>query len=56
MTVYLLYYDNEEGNREDWNTFYTPVEIFDNEKKREERKKELAAQGFEFHEIEVEVQ
>ena len=37
MKVYLLYYDTNMGSREEWNTFYTPVEVFDSAKKRQDR-------------------
>lgn len=37
MKVYLLYYDTDYGSREEWNTFYTPVEVFDSEEKRQAR-------------------
>lgn len=37
MKVYLLYYDNDYGCREDWNTFHTPVEVFLSEKERQDR-------------------
>lgn len=41
---FLLYFDNDQGQREAWNTFYTPCEIFDSieeAKKREKYIKEL---------------
>lgn len=37
MRLYLLYYDTDYGSREEWNTFYTPVEVFDSEAKRQAR-------------------
>lgn len=37
MTVYLLYYDTDYGSREDWNTFYTPCEVFATEEQRQRR-------------------
>ena len=37
MKVYLLYYDNDHGDRENWNTFYTPVEVFLSEAERQAR-------------------
>jgi hypothetical protein len=37
MKLYLLYYDIDYGNREAWNTFYTPVEVFDSAEKRQAR-------------------
>jgi hypothetical protein len=60
--VYLLFYDTDTGAREEWNTFYTPCEVFTNpedRQKRIEHIKKLAAQldegEFEFHENEVDV-
>jgi hypothetical protein len=26
--IYALFYDCDNGNREDWNIFYTPLELF----------------------------
>jgi hypothetical protein len=37
MKVYLLYYDTDYGVSEEWNTFYTPCEVFDSEEKRQAR-------------------
>ena len=37
MKLYLLYYDTDYGSREEWNTFYTPVEVFDTAEKRQNR-------------------
>ena len=37
MTVYLLYYDTDYGSREEWNTFYTPCEVFATEEQRQRR-------------------
>lgn len=37
MKLYLLYYDTDHGSREEWNTFYTPCEVFDCPKKRQAR-------------------
>ena len=37
MKVYLLYYDTDYGSREEWNTFYTPCEVFDSPEKRQAR-------------------
>jgi len=36
-TVYLLYYDTDYGSREEWNTFYTPCEVFATEEHRQRR-------------------
>lgn len=37
MKVYLLYYDTDVGSREEWNTFYTPVEVFTSDEERSAR-------------------
>jgi hypothetical protein len=37
MKLYLLYYDTDYGSREEWNTFYTPCEVFDDPAKRQAR-------------------
>ena len=37
MKVYLLYYDTNYGDREEWNTFHTPCEVFDSAEKRQAR-------------------
>jgi hypothetical protein len=59
MKLYLLYYDIDYGNREAWNTFYTPVEVFDSPEKRQARidfiKQQVDEDGelveYEFHEV-----
>ncbi len=59
MKVYLLYYDTDYGSREEWNTFYTPVEVFDSAKKRQARidfiKQQVDEDGepvaYEFHTV-----
>ena len=59
MKVYLLYYDTDYGSREEWNTFYTPVEVFDSEAKRQARidfiKQQVDEDGepvaYEFHTV-----
>lgn len=63
MKLFMLSYDTDYGDREEWNTFYTPVEAFSTEKKRENRIAELKnavdddgdPRGYEFHKYEVEV-
>jgi hypothetical protein len=58
MKLYLLYYDTNHGSREEWNTFYTPCEIFDSTEKRQARIDFIKAQvdedgepvAYEFHE------
>lgn len=37
MKLYLLYYDTDNGSSEEWNTFYTPCEVFDDPSKRQQR-------------------
>jgi hypothetical protein len=61
-TVYLLFYDTNFGSREEWNTLYTPCEVFENPVDRDNRIKkikEFAIQSdegpFEFHEIDLDV-
>mgnify|MGYP003705537347 CR=1 FL=1 len=59
MKLYLLYYDTDYGAREEWNTFYTPCEVFDSAKKRQERIDFIKQQvnedgdpvGYEFHTV-----
>jgi hypothetical protein len=61
MKLYLLYYDTDHGNREAWNTFYTPVEVFDSAEKRQARmdfiQKQVDEDGepveYEFHEVDT---
>jgi hypothetical protein len=61
MKLYLLYFDIDYGNREAWNTFYTPVEVFDSAKKRQDRidfiKSQVDEDGepvaYEFHEVDT---
>ena len=60
--VYLLFYDTDTGATEEWNTFYTPCEVFTNPEDREKRieyVKKLSAQlskgKFYFHKEEVNV-
>lgn len=65
MTMYVLFYDRDDGNREDWSVFYTPMEIFATEKERADRiafienqianDPEIDDDEFEFHTIEVEM-
>ena len=45
MKVYLLYYDTDLGSREEWNTFYTPCEVFDSAEKRQARIDIIQAQS-----------
>jgi hypothetical protein len=60
--VYLLFYDTDTGAREEWNTFYTPCEVFITPEDREERikyikkfAKQLNEGEYEFHKDEVDV-
>lgn len=61
MKLYLLYYDTDHGNREEWNTFYTPCEVFDDPDKRQARidfiQKQVDEDGepveYKFHEVDT---
>ena len=57
MKAYLLFYDTDFGSREEWNTFYTPCEMFATAAARQARidhiQKECPGR-FEFHELDVE--
>ena len=63
MKLYLLYYDHDYGDRENWNTFYTPVEVFDSAEKRQARidfiEQQVDEDGepldYEFHEVDTEL-
>jgi hypothetical protein len=63
MKVYLLYYDTNHGNREEWNTFYTPCEVFDSAEKRQARmdfiQKQVDEDGepveYKFHEVDLDI-
>ncbi len=37
MIIYALHYDHDHGNREDWNVFYTPLELFAIKAERDKR-------------------
>jgi hypothetical protein len=37
QTLYLLAYDHDHGNSEDWNVMYTPTEIFTSDEQRQRR-------------------
>ncbi len=61
MKVYLLFYDTDYGSREEWNTFYTPCEVFDSDEKRQQRidfiKQQVDEDGelipYEFHKVDT---
>ena len=61
MKLYLLYDDTDHGNREAWNTFYTPVEVFDSEEKRQARMDVIQALSEDykdddsFHEVDLDI-
>jgi hypothetical protein len=63
MKVYLLYYDTDYGDREEWNTFHTPCEVFDSAEKRQARidfiKSQVDQDGepveYEFHEVDRDI-
>ena len=43
MIVYVLQFDDDTGAREDWNVFYTPMEIFDTKAERDQRIADIKA-------------
>lgn len=55
--IYLLFYDTDHGEREEWNTFYTPVEAFETKELRKDRRKFLTGKyrELEFHEIDLDI-
>lgn len=57
--IYLLFYDTNYGDREEWNTFYTPIEAFSSAEEREKRKDQIRKlaeyNDYEFHEMEIEM-
>jgi hypothetical protein len=61
MKVYLLYYDTDLGSREEWNTFYTPCEVFDSAEKRQDRIDVIQAQSTDykdddsFHKVDLDI-
>ena len=63
MKLYLLYYDTDYGSREEWNTFYTPCEVFDDPVKRQQRidfiQQQVDEDGepveYVFHEVDTEI-
>jgi hypothetical protein len=63
MKVYLLYYDTDYGDREEWNTFHTPCEVFDGAEKRQARidviKSQVDQDGepveYEFHTVDLDI-
>lgn len=61
MKIYLLYYDTDLGTREEWNTFYTPCEVFDSAEKRQARIDVIQAQSTDykdddsFHKVDLDI-
>ena len=63
MKVYLLYYDTDHGSPEEWNAFYTPVEVFASYEDREARMDFIRQQrdengdlyNYEFHTVDSDV-
>ena len=56
MIVYLLYHDLDgTGASEEWNVFYTPVEVFLTPELREARKDYIKSinPAYEFHEVDI---
>lgn len=55
--VYALFYDHDHGDRENWNTFHTPCEVFATPADRDTRKAALTAADPDlgFHELDLEM-
>lgn len=55
MNIYLLFYSTDYGEREDWNTFYTPVEAFSSVELRDDRMVDLKKRDpdLNFHTLDV---
>ena len=56
--VYILFYDHDgSGEREEWNTFYTPCEAFASAMDRDLRKSNLTAADpdLKFHELDLNI-
>lgn len=55
MIVYVLQYDEDNGSREDWNVFYTPIELFATKAERDQRIADIEAYdpSMEFEKTEV---
>lgn len=52
MKVYLLYYDCNSGSREEWNTFYTPCEVFASDAERKARIDVIKAESTDYNDDE----
>lgn len=55
MIIYVLQYDSDNGAREDWNVFYTPLELFATRAERAQRKADIKAYDPEQEFCEVEI-
>jgi hypothetical protein len=57
--VYVLFYDVDYGDRENWNTFYTPCEVFADAETRRGRidfvKSKVDDEDFDFHTLDIDV-
>jgi hypothetical protein len=58
MKVYLLFYDEDNGERENWSVFYTPCEVFADAATRDARMAYVKTQRpdveFDTREVDVE--
>ena len=43
MIVYMLQYDADDGSRESWSIFYTPIEMFATKAERDQRIADIKA-------------
>lgn len=58
--IYLLYYDYDHGDRENWNVFYTPVEAYSTKELRDARIEEVKkapdyGDTLSYHEVDREI-
>jgi hypothetical protein len=57
--IYLLFHDRDTGAREEWNTFYTPCEVFTTEAARQARRDFLGEKykdlGIDFHTLDLDI-
>lgn len=51
-TLYMLQYDVDYGDRENWNVFYTPCEVFDSAEARMKRVEYIMANSDEYVDLE----
>lgn len=55
MKLFVLQYSVDDGSRESYNVFYTPVEVFSSEELRDQRIEELKKEDEEYDFIKTEM-